>query len=187
MALIGPVWLPFFFFFLNRKKLHAWIFLPAHMSVHVCTPHVPVEARRGHWVPWTCSDGWLRAIRWVLAVEPRSTEAFPPWCTVLPGSNKGLINGSYTQSASCGPTCTGMCHRTFHGGRVIPGDYHDPGSKTVTKCCPLVMYVAWYGSASDINPVLNIIPSFIRSNRWFLNVFLLIKKLTLGTVRLPSS
>lgn len=39
------------------------------MHTHAC--FVPQEARRGHWIPWNQSYGWLWACIWMLGIEPR--------------------------------------------------------------------------------------------------------------------
>ena len=39
----------------------------AYMYMHLC-PAMPVEVRRGGWIPWNWGYGWLLATMWVLEI-----------------------------------------------------------------------------------------------------------------------
>lgn len=41
--------------------------------MHVCIPHVPTEARKGHWVPWNLKSRQLWASKWILGIAFRSS------------------------------------------------------------------------------------------------------------------
>lgn len=73
----------------EQRSLHMFTKLEAHHShsnfyfvlsayiPHVCL--VPLEARKGHQIPWNWTDQWLWATMGMLRIEPRSSL----WTSVL--------------------------------------------------------------------------------------------------------
>lgn len=94
---------PRYFFF--KKCIYLCLCVSMYVSaVHVCL--VPEEARRGSWIPWNWSYGWLWVTMWVLGVEQwsstRATRAFHCWATsAAPAGDSWVILHAICKSSVC--------------------------------------------------------------------------------------